>query len=274
MCLVAEGHLLIPFQVRDGAFLSRQAARGLLRRLRGRGPAEAASTVEAAARDEGLAEETADEVGEQEATRQADLARLVRLARELDDGGRTVGEFVADLQSRFASDGEGRGINLLTYHRAKGLEFDAVFLPHLEEGELPFKRVRSAESLAEERRLLYVGITRAKTHVVITWSFAGRKPSRFLAELGVGPEPGDGAPARRPSKADLPPELVALKKWRLERARAGNIAAYIVFHDSVLEQIASRKPKDWADLAAIDGVGPVKLERYGDEVLGVLRRYN
>ena len=63
--------------------------------------------MEAAARDEGLAEETADEVGEQEATRQADLARLVRLAREFDDGGRTVGEFVADLQSRFASDGEG-----------------------------------------------------------------------------------------------------------------------------------------------------------------------
>ena len=98
-------------------------------------------------------------------------------------------------------------MNLLTYHRAKGLEFEVVFLPRLEEGELPFKRSKSREALTEERRLLYVGMTRAKRYLEITWS---GEPSRFLAELGVE------APER---VANDDPAMMALKAWRLERAR-------------------------------------------------------
>ena len=266
----------IPFQVRDGAFLSRQAARAVLHRLRDPNAQPVAGAVLRAATAEGLAEEPSDGLSEQEATRQSDLARLVELAEAFDhDGARTVGEFVADLQARFASEGAGRGVNLLTYHRAKGLEFDAVFLPYLEEGEMPFKRARTDEALAEERRLLYVGMTRARRHLCLTWTFAGRRPSRFLREVAgaasglAEPTPPRTRPDRRAVGGAV---LTALKKWRLERARATGVPAYVVFHDSVLEEIATRRPKDWADLAAIDGVGPVKLERYADEVLGVLRR--
>ena len=60
-------------------------------------------------------------------------------------------------------------MNLLTYHRAKGLEFDAVFLPRLLDSELPFRSQRSAADPEEERRLLYVGITRARTHLYLSW---------------------------------------------------------------------------------------------------------
>src|SRR5215204_7346836 len=96
--------------------------------------------------------------------------------------------FLADLDERFGAESAGRGVNLLTYHRAKGLEFEVVFLPRLEEGELPFKRARVGEALAEERRLLYVGMTRAKRHLEIMWS---GEPSRFLRELEIEAAPVD-----------------------------------------------------------------------------------
>jgi ATP-dependent DNA helicase RecQ len=61
-----------------------------------------------------------------------------------------------------------------------------------------------------------------------------------------------------------------LKEWRRKRAQADGVPAYVVFHDRTLVEIAERKPKDWADLAGIAGVGQAKLERYADEVLAVI----
>jgi len=249
----------IPYQVRGGAFLARPGARGMIRALRGSGARTgAAEIVRGLAETQGLVPVLPGGVGEEEATRQGDLARFVRLAEEFGEG--TVAEFLADLQSRFGEEAQGRGVNLLTYHRAKGLEFDVVFLPRLEEGELPFKLSRSREAVAEERRLLYVGMTRARRHLEITWSGA---PSRFLAELGVE-EP------ERPPVDD--PTVKALKAWRLERARKDEVPAFVVFHDSTLEEIARRRPQELWQLAKVAGVGPTKLERYGDEVLQALGR--
>ncbi|MGH3051882.1 MAG: 3'-5' exonuclease, partial [Gaiellaceae bacterium] len=249
----------IPYQVRGGAFLARPAARQMLRvlgRSAGEGPAE---TVRGAAEAQGFIEAIPEGLGEEELTRQNDLARLVRLAEEFDDGTRTVADFLADLEARFGAESQGRGVNLLTYHRAKGLEFEVVFLPRLEEGELPFKRARSRGALAEERRLLYVGVTRAKGHLELTW--AG-KPSRFLEEIGVvsrpEPRPPDGTVVK------------ALKAWRLERARGDGVPAFVVFHDKTLDEIARRLPRDRIQLAAVPGIGPAKLDRYGDELLATL----
>jgi DNA helicase-2/ATP-dependent DNA helicase PcrA len=245
----------IPYQVRGGAFLARPAARGMIRALRGSGGSPVAIVAEVA-EAQGLVEVVPDAVGEEELTRQGDLARFVRLAEEFGEG--TVAEFLADLQSRFGEESAGRGVNLLTYHRAKGLEFEVVFLPRLDEGELPFKLARTAEALAEERRLLYVGMTRAKRHLELTRS---GQPSRFLRELGVE-EP------ERPTADD--PVVKALKAWRLERARRDEVPAFVVFHDSTLEEIARRRPQELWELAKVSGVGPTKLERYGDEVLATL----
>src|SRR5439155_1109797 len=164
---------------------------------------------------QGVLETIPDKLGEREVTRQNDLARLVRLAEEFGEG--TVAEFIAQLEERFGSSA-GRGVHLLTYHRAKGLEFEGVFLPRLEERELPSKLSKTAVAIAEERRLLYVGLTRAKRHLTVTW--AG-KPSRFLAELGIEEAPRKAAEPDDPLYAEL-------KRWRLERAKAEGRPAYVI----------------------------------------------
>ena len=259
----------IPYRVRAGAFLARPAARRLLPRLRRSHSADVTGEVRRAAEEEGWLPTLPEGLGEYETTRQLDLARLVRLAEEFDDGVRTAADFVADLERRFGSgDGEPDGVNLLTFHRAKGLEFEAVFLPRLEEHELPGRQARTPDAVAEERRLLYVGITRAKRHLALTW--AG-KPSRFLHELDA--VPAAAAAHRRPADdraSEDSPLYAALREWRRKRAQADAIPAYVVFHDKTLAEIARTLPRTPVELAAVTGVGPGKLARYGDEVLATL----
>ncbi|MET0261081.1 MAG: ATP-dependent DNA helicase UvrD2, partial [Gaiellaceae bacterium] len=240
----------IPFQ--GAALLARDGARQLLKGLRGAGFGSLAEEVRRVAVQQGLVEPVPDGVGERELVRQADLARLCKLAEEFDDGTKTVQQWVEWLRARFDHGAQG-GVHLLTLHRAKGLEFDAVFLPRVEEKELPCKpAMRVPAQLAEERRLLYVGITRARKHLALTW--AG-KASRFLLELGVQAVP---VPVVRKARAEEPddPTYVALKEWRLKRSKADDIPAYVVFHNSTLAEIALRRPKTIAELASVPGVGP------------------
>jgi DNA helicase-2/ATP-dependent DNA helicase PcrA len=259
----------IPFQVRGGSFLNRPAARRLLRVLVGSESTSVADDVRLAAIEQGWEQgEPLEGIGEYEATRQHDLGRLVALARQLDDGERTVAGFLAELRARFAEGAGSDGVNLLTYHRAKGLEFEAVFLPGLEERELPVRQAKSEDAVAEERRLLYVGMTRAKRHLAITWA-ATAKPSRFLAELGVAAARAP-APRRKVAAEDQPPAFAALREWRLKRAKADGVPAYVVFHDTTLAEIAEQSPQTRGELAAVSGVGPAKLERYADDVLAAL----
>ena len=160
---------------------------------------EVGATVRRLAEEQGLLAEPAEGLGEYELTRQQDLARLVRLAEELDDGLTTVAEFVTVLETGFADGSEEEGVNLLTYHRAKGLEFEAVFLPRLERNELPVRQAKTDDAVAEERRLLYVGMTRAKRHLILT---RAARASPFLAELGIELE---RARRRSPTRPSFPP---------------------------------------------------------------------
>jgi DNA helicase-2/ATP-dependent DNA helicase PcrA len=265
----------IPYQVRDGAFLRRPGPRGVLQRLKRSGGGSVAETVADITEQLGYDAEASPDADE-EVTRQSDLARMRSLASEFErahaDGG--LAAFVAELARRFSAEHSGRGVNLLTYHRAKGLEFDAVFLPRLVDGELPFRSGRAKADPEEERRLLYVGITRARRYLFLTWPTDGRaRPSPFLDELELAPS----VPPRT-SSTRRPPVTVGrggalfdrLRDWRRKRAHTDGVPAYVVFHDRTLAEIAERKPRDWADLAAVAGVGPGKLERYADEVLEVV----
>jgi ATP-dependent DNA helicase UvrD/PcrA len=122
------------------------------------------------------------------------LAALVRLAEELAGGhaGAGLPELVAELEERAAAQHVPTvdGVTLASLHAAKGLEWDAVFLVGLVDGLIPITYAQTAESIEEERRLLYVGITRAREHLRLSWAVArspggraNRSPSRFLDGL-------------------------------------------------------------------------------------------
>jgi len=273
----------VPYQVRDGSFLRRPGPRGVFARLRRADDAhDVSAAVEAITDALGYAPDGAgDDAGEEEATRQADLGRMRALASEYARAAgaeASVPGFLIELEHRFAAEREGRGVQLMTYHRAKGLEFDAVFLPRLLDGELPYRARRSEADPDEERRLLYVGITRAREHLFLSWPREPRSaPSPFLREIGVvkaeaARSTGKARSARAPVTvgAGGGPLFDRLKEWRRQRASTDGVPAYVVFHDSTLAEIAERKPGDWADLAAVPGIGPAKLDRYADEVLAIV----
>jgi DNA helicase II / ATP-dependent DNA helicase PcrA len=186
-------------------------------------------------------------------------------------------------------------VTLTSLHRAKGLEFDAVFLVAVEEGLLPISHADTDAEVDEERRLLYVGATRARRWLTMTWARerpgrtgrpASRRPSRFLYGLGEGaPVQGQkaagtsrsraGGRARASSLDDLPaeadPDLVErLRTWRRERAHADDVPAFVVFSDATLIDLATRRPTDRGGLLAVHGVGPAKADRYGSDLLDAI----
>ncbi|MFG2625713.1 ATP-dependent DNA helicase UvrD2 [Streptomyces sp. NPDC048473] len=125
------------------------------------------------------------------------LAALVRLAEDFEQAkpGATLSDLVAELDERAAAQHAPtvQGVTLASLHSAKGLEWDAVFLVGLNEGMMPITYAKTDEQIEEERRLLYVGVTRARFHLSLSWSLsrspggrAGRRPSRFLSGLRPG----------------------------------------------------------------------------------------
>ncbi|MBN9159305.1 ATP-dependent helicase [Microbacterium sp.] len=116
---------------------------------------------------------------------------VLRLAEDAPVGT-TMRDFADDLFARAKDQHEPvlRTVTLSTLHAAKGLEWPEVYLVGCSEGLLPISYASGFEAIDEERRLAYVGVTRAARALTLTWSRdvdrAGRRPSRFLAEIGRG----------------------------------------------------------------------------------------
>ena len=205
-----------------------------------------------------------------------------------------------------------QGVTLASLHAAKGLEWDAVFLVGLADGTLPISHALAhgaeSEPVEEERRLLYVGITRARIHLALSWALSrspggrqSRKPSRFLNGIApqTRPDPMPNRPRRNRGAAtrcricnnnlttpaaimlrrcetcaaDIDEELLLrLKAWRLDVAKEQKVPAYVVFTDNTLIAIAELLPDDETSLIAIPGIGARKLEQYGPDVLELVRQ--
>ena len=290
----------IPYQLRGKRFFERREVQTAVRALERVADDAAGEELVAAARatwGRQLGFDPDEEPEGREAReRQATLSTLLSIVSQLAtaDGGAdrdTVVTALVERASQEASD-DARGVELLTLHRAKGLEWDAVFIPALEEGSLPVSHAKEDEiALAEERRLLYVGITRARRYLTLSWarerpsatgkSAGSRKPSRFLAALGVA------APAAEPSRpgtrerqpagaararlgADDAVLFDALRAWRLERAREEKVSPFIVAYDTVIAEIAERRPQNEQELLSVAGIGPGKVEKYGHEILAIV----
>ncbi len=165
------------------------------------------------------------------------------------------------------------GVTLASLHAAKGLEWDAVFLVGLSEGLLPISLAETDAAVDEERRLLYVGVTRAREHLELSYALrrpggsATRRRSRFLGPLW--PQT-DGHERREAAPRADPGLLAALRAWRADAAARDRVSLGAVVGDGVLARIATVRPATLARLGAVPGVGPVKLDRYGAALLQVV----
>lgn len=239
------------------------------------------------------------------------LQALVDLAadfgRERPDAG--LGDLVDDLDRRAGEQHApvADAVTLATIHSAKGLEWDAVFVAGMHEKMMPISQARTPAEVEEERRLLYVAMTRARDELCVSWASArepggraNRGSSPFLSPLLDG-TPGVAAQRRERSKrnraalhcrecggalsnsrekktgrcADCPASydealFERLREWRLARAAQDSVPAFVVFTDATLQLIAEHVPSDERGLRAISGVGPGKIAKYGDEVLALV----
>lgn len=233
------------------------------------------------------------------------LAALANLADDLSaaqtETPPRLTEFLRELEQRAASQHAPtiEGVTLASLHAAKGLEWDAVFMVGLHDGMLPLNRARTSTQIAEERRLMYVGITRARHILHLSWALArtpgargSRKPSRFLDALTERRDRPAAAPSKRKTRISrchgcgqpLVLQRIAartcvpcaensndtfeqLRGWRLGKAREEQIAPYMVFDDETLGAIALLRPTSLSQLLKVKGVGEVKLGKYGREIL-------
>ena len=210
-----------------------------------------------------------------------------------DSKAETLAVFVAELDERVAYQVEPdkAGVELATIHAAKGLEWDAVFLVGVAEGLLPISYAKTAAAREEERRLLYVAVTRARDLLTLSWARSRgvdgrgkRKRSRLLD--GIWPEEaGVGAPkkkARASTRAlnrafeeEASPQAIELfgrlKAWRLEVSRQAGVPPFAVFTDQTLRDIAQAMPKNTTQLRVIRGIGDVKVQRFAAPVLALVR---
>lgn len=220
------------------------------------------------------------------------LQALAALAQELQETrGADLVAFVAELEQRAAAQHAPsvQGVTLASLHAAKGLEWDAVFLAGMSDGLLPISLAETPEAIEEERRLLYVGVTRAREHLTLSYARARtpgakgqRKPSRFLQGIWPPPQQGQRPERSRRAEARHRAEQFALhhdartlllfeelKEWRAQQARSLGRPAYTVLHDTTLQAIAVARPTNLADLARVRGIGLNKLDQFGEDILAL-----
>jgi DNA helicase-2/ATP-dependent DNA helicase PcrA len=224
--------------------------------------------------------------GRNTAAHSDDLRALGALARMHPDPA----TFAVWLEEALQVDDTTEGVELSTVHRVKGLEWPHVIIHDATEGVFPH---RLNTDLEEERRVFHVALTRSRESTTIIADKEG--PSVFIGELRVAApttEPAQDPEASRPTRPPRPtsksghspksaastresPDLAnpavfeALKKWRLEVAKAKGMPAYMIANDRTLTDIANRLPTDRAGLLGCHGIGEAKADDYAEAILAI-----
>jgi DNA helicase-2/ATP-dependent DNA helicase PcrA len=306
----------IPYQVRGGErFFLRPEVRRAMIALRTAGASgqdtDLVDTTRRVLAQIGLSDEPPQ--GASQRAQWESLLAIVGLAEELVavEPEADLRRFSLELQTRADASHPPvvQGVTLASLHAAKGLEWDCVFLVGLVDGTLPIQHAEGDEAaIEEERRLLYVGVTRARRVLRLSWALSRspgrgkhRRRSRFLYGLIPDEHPASRIPqGGRPSEGGVKPRcricggplmgtdamklrrcgdcpsdvdtelLDRLRVWRSEEARGQGIPAYVVFTDATLTAIAEHRPADVAALVGIPGIGARKLDRYGRAVLALV----
>jgi DNA helicase II / ATP-dependent DNA helicase PcrA len=196
--------------------------------------------------------------GMNRAAQSDDLTAVVQLAALQPDPT----QFPTWLAEQLRAPADPHGVTLATVHRVKGQEWPFVVVHQADADQFPH---RLADDVEEERRLFHVAITRAVQHVTIV----SGTPSPFVAELTTEPSPH--GPVVSPARTAAAPPRASIIAADLLRAMRKTLAAgrpaYVVFDDATIERIALALPSTLAELARVQGIGPRKLELYGDAVL-------
>lgn len=172
------------------------------------------------------------------------------------------------------------GVEVLTFHAAKGREWHRVWVVGVESGSVPHRSATTRDALAEEARLLYVAITRATDHCVISHAERRggyrREQSPFIASVDtstpvpVGPPPEIAAALAARRRSPDRERRVALEHWRADVARATGALPESICSDRLLSRLAERPPSTVEDLDAITRWGPLTSARLLPGLLAAL----
>ena len=171
-------------------------------------------------------------------------------------------------------DPDSNGVELLTFHAAKGREWHTVVVSGVESSLVPHRSASTTEARAEEARLLYVAITRATDRLVLSHAARrggyARTPSPFLddldlAEPSIVPPPPRRGPRRRPDRV-----LAALRRWRDDAARRNDVLPVQLMSDRDLASIASERPTTADELQHSSSLGPITARRLAPQLAAVI----
>jgi DNA helicase-2/ATP-dependent DNA helicase PcrA len=252
------------------------------------------SRLAAWARDARLVDFDHPEPMSSDPTSQDNEASKVRLAtlrvaaavdEFLSDGGSDGRSFLAWVRAQrpFDDMSTRMGVDLLTFHAAKGREWDTVLLVGCEDGLMPHSSAKSSFARDEETRLAYVAMTRAADRLLVTHarSRKGRRRQKSPLIAGIETSESTSAPTteflhdlriRQSDRTPVDPVFEELTSWRSHAARVSGVDPRLICPDEVLHRLARRQPTTVEEMEDIEGLGSPLISRTGPAILTAIER--